>query len=254
MKCCLIIVDSLRYDETPRELIPYNFKLYKCKSLANTTEPSLTTILSGLPPEKHRITKTGQPNASKQLRNIKLLPNYFKKSFISSPAIIFHPYFTYSSLNKYVEEAIYEAIKYIDVINFAVLHVMDVHDLRDMGWGFQYYKGYEEIPKEVLNWNPPTLQKRPYETDFRTGNAGLLKAKYRGAVVNVFSHLLRFIGLLESSDMWKIIITADHGESFKWWHHDGIYEQDVFEVPLIANIPLEEKEYSHLDIFKMVIG
>lgn len=250
MKVCLIIVDCLRYDQVPMDLIPEGFSVFPCRALSDTTEPSLANILSGLPPEKHGILKVGQRDAPQKLRRLELIPRHFKKSFIASPATIFHEFFTIASLAKYSEEAVYEAQKHAGSVGFMMLHVMDVHDLRDMGSGAKFYQGFEPVAEEALSWKPP-FGRRPFETDFRTGDAGLLKAKYKGAVRRVFKNLNPFI--LTFLTGWAVILTGDHGESFTFWHHDGVQDEEVFKVPLITNLEMESKEYNHLDIYSLVV-
>jgi len=259
VKVCLIVVDSLRFDVAYRLAnivmdVAWNFKFYECWSLANTTEPSLATLLTGLRPEEHGIVRTGMPNAEKLLDRVRgrLLTNYFKCSLIASPAVIFHKYFTYSYVAKYVEEIVLIAKNYIDKCDFMLLHIMDVHDLIDRGWGVKWYFGYEPIPKHVLEWKPPSGLPRPYETEFRVGDAGLLKAKYYGAVERVFTTLRDLLTQLVSKD-YTILLTSDHGESFNFWHHDGVYEEDVFKVPLITNVEFSKAKVNHLDIYKKIV-
>jgi len=240
MKTCLIVIDSLRYDHTPR--LP-GFWLYKCRALANNTEPSLTTILTGLPPNEHGVRHTGDVGNEEKLRRI-LKP--IANSFIASPAIIFHPFFTYSTTAKYSEEVFIEARKYVDKVNYMLLHLMDVHDYRDVNYGVRYYKGFERIKEGVLKWRAPSGLPRTQETLIQTTkDAGLLKAKYKGAVARVFEQIEEFCSLIRD---WKIIITADHGEDLTFFHHDGL---DVYDVPLLTNFKLEEKVYTHLDVSRL---
>ena len=250
-KVCLIIVDSLRYDAITLDDIPKNFHFAKCRSLANTTEPSIATILTGKPPELHGIVRLGQANARELLRKHELLPNLFETSFIASPAIIFHEFFTYASQEKYIEEQVVEARKYLDKVEFVCLHCMNCHDLKlnNPELAYEFYEGYEPIPKEIMNWKPPSGLKRPYEDVFRQGDAGWLKALYKACVKEVFKHIREFV---ESLRDWLIVITGDHGESFTYWHHDGVYEREVFEVPLITNFPLAKEEYTHTEIYSLI--
>ena len=239
MKVCLIVVDALNYEHTPR--LP-GFWLYECKALANNTEPSLATILTGLPPEKHGIVHTGDAGNDVKLRSVlKPIPN----SFIASPAVIFHPFFTYSTTAKYVEEVILEADKYVDKVDFMLLHIMDVHDYRDVNRGLKYYEGFKLISNVALEWRQPSRLPRTQETLIQTTrDANLLIAKYKGAVERVFETLIPFVSRLEG----KVIITADHGEDLTFFAHDGL---DVYDVPLITNFKLPERVYTHLDVARL---
>ncbi len=253
-KTAIIVIDALRYDVAV-DFAPRTLHLYKCRSLADTTEPSLTTILSGLKPEEHGIVRTGQRNARRMLRRIRdrLLPRFFRSSFIASPAILFHPYFTYGTVAKYSEEIFTEAVKYLGKVDFMLLHCMDCHDMRSTpGLALKYYKGYEPIPEHVLEWRPPSGLPRPYEDDLRYArDAGWLKAKYRASVHHVFENIDLFLPSLRG---WRIILTADHGESMVYWHHDSVPDPSVYEVPLMTNLRLEDRVYDHIDIYRMVVG
>jgi len=240
---CLIIVDALRYDCLP--FLPKWLHVYKCRALANNTEPSITTILTGLTPEEHGVMHTGDFGNDEKLRRVlKPIPN----SFIASPAVIFHPFFTYSTTAKYSEEVFAEAKKYMDFnqVDFMLLHLMDVHDYRDINYGMRYYEGFEEMSDEAVNWKIPSGLPRTQEMLIQTTrDAGLLKAKYKGAVVRTFEQIIEFCS---SIPHYKIIITADHGEDLTYFAHDGL---DVYDVPLITNFRLEEKTYTHLDVAKL---
>ena len=240
MKTCLIIVDSLRYDHTPKI---EGFYLYKCISLANNTESSITTILTGVTPDEHGIRRTGDPKNEEKLKNVlKPIPN----SFIASPAVIFHPYFTYSTSAKYSEEVFLEARNYLEC-DFMLLHLMDVHDYRDINRGLKYYKGYESMSEEALKWVAPSGLPRTQEILIQTTkDAGLLKAKYKGAVERVFEQIAEFVRLLTG---WRVIITGDHGEDLTYFHHDGL---DVYEVPLMTSFKLTDKTYTHQDVWRLL--
>jgi len=253
-KTCLTVIDSLRLDEVPQHMILPNFKLFRCRALSDTTEPSLTTILSGLPPERHGVTKTGQIDVRQKLQGLDLIPKHFDKSFIASPAVIFFPYFTHSTCAKYSEEVFVEALKYVRSCDFMLLHLMDCHNSRSTpGKALGFYRGFEPIPAHVLEWKPPSGLPRPYEDDLRyTKDAGWLKAKYRAAVQRVFEQMNIFLS--SAIPDWRVIILADHAESFEFWCHDGVPDESVYDVPLITNFKLEDREYSHLDIFNFVRG
>jgi hypothetical protein len=149
-----------------------------------------------------------------------------------------------------MEEIRRVASKYASEADFMLLHDMTVHDLAvDMREALRYYKGYEPIPEWVKSWRTPTGLKRPYQELFDKGDAGLLKACYRAAVVKVFKEIIELVNHLRS---WRIVITADHGESLLYWHHDSVPD-NVYEVPLITNVRLEEKEYTHLNVYKLCI-
>lgn len=244
-RVCLIIIDSLRYDQTPSKFNPY-----RCRSLADTTEPSLATILSGLPPWEHGIVKTGQKDAGKLLEKIKerLLPSLYQTSLIASPAVLFHHYFTYSySLNR-MKDIAEVALKH--EVEFMLLHPMDVHDLAvDIRDALRYYRGYEPIPEWVKSWRPRSGLRRPYQDLFEKGDAALLKALYKASVNKVFGEIAKLVN--KHLYDWKILITADHGESMIYFHHDGVPD-DVYSVPLLTHFVLEEKEYTHLDIYKIL--
>lgn len=248
MKTALIIIDCLRYDEA--RYIPLGFCLRRCRSLANNTEASLATILTGLKPEEHGILYTGMPKADKLLRKVgnRIVTYDYEASCIISPSILFHPYFTYNSIIKYSEEAIFEVRRFIDKCDFILIHLMDIHDLRDFGYGIEFYEGFELVSDKALSY--PGLR-RPYETILRASrDAGLLKAMYRGAVKRVFEQLDILIKILSG---WRIIITADHGESFIYFAHDGVIDDEsVFIVPLMTNFPLEVRDYTHLDVYEMI--
>ena len=249
MKTILIVIDSLRFDEAPSI---EGLVLRKCVALASNTESSLATILSGLSPEEHGITRIGQPNAPQLLERIRdrLLPSFFKRSFIASPAIIFHRFFTRSTHAKYCEEVFPEAARLQHSFDFILLHEMSVHDYRDMGLASEFYAGFEPIPREALGYRGSMGLRRPVEGEIQClRDAGWLKAKYRGAVKRVFTQLTEFLRLLRD---WRIIVTSDHGESFTFFHHDGVPDPSVYEVPLYTNFELEDKTYTHLDVYRMV--
>ena len=249
-KTCLIVIDAMRYDQTPWYALPQGLHGYRCHTLADTTEPSLTTILSGLPPWEHGIEITGQKGAERLLRRVKnrLLPAQYSTSFIASPAVLLHPHFTHSITLNRMEEIRKAAVKYEDKVEFMLLHCMDVHDLAvDMKEVLRYYKGFEPIPEWVKSWSTPAGLKRPYQETFDRGDAGLLKACYKAAVMRVFKEIVELVNYLKG---WKIVITGDHGESFIYWHHDSVPD-DVYQVPLITNVELEEREFTHLDVYEL---
>ena len=254
LKTCLIIVDALRYDQVPHDLLPPGFAVRRCKALSDTTEPSLATILSGLPPEEHGILQTGQRDACEKLKKLDFIPKHFDKSFIASPAMILFPHFTYSTCAKYSEEVFVEARRYTESVDFMLLHLMDCHDMRPTpGRALKFYHGFEPVPEHVLKWKPRSGLSRPFEDDLRyTKDAGWLKAKYRASVAGVFESMNIFLRSVIPG--WKVVITADHGESFVFWHHDGVPDDSVFQVPLITNLQLKDREYSHLDIFNLCFG
>lgn len=229
---------------------------YRCRSFADTTEPSLTTILSGLPPWEHGIVYTGQKGAEKLLEKLKhrLLPSFYESSLIASPAVLFHPYFTYSYAENRMEKIAEIALKHKDEVDFMLLHPMNVHDLHhsnsDLAEALRYYQR-EPIPSWVKSWKPRSGLKRPYQELFDRGDAGLLKALYRAVAKRVLEDAKRLAKKLEREG-WKVIETADHGESMIFFHHDGVPD-DVYQVPLITNFELEEKEYTHLDVYKLCI-
>lgn len=247
MGTCLIIIDSLRYDHAPPRLRPR-----PCRSLADTTEPSIATILSGLPPWEHGILKTGQRGAGKLLDRIRnrLLPSLYDSSLIASPAIIFHKYFTYSYTMNRIEDEARVAKTHLGEVDFILLHDMTVHDLAvGEDEAMRYYEGYEPLPRYARTWRPPSGLKRPYQHIFDKGDLGLLKAYYKAAVDRVFRVVEN---LLRDLDGWRVIITSDHGESLIYWHHDGVPD-DVYRVPLIANFELEDREYTHLDVYRLCL-
>jgi len=246
--CLLIVIDSLRYDIAKKFT-----ECYKCRCFADTTEPSLATILSGLPPWEHGIVCTGQKGAEKLVEKLKdrLIPSFYKSSLIASPAVLFHPYFTYSYAENRMKRIAEIAVKHKKV-DFMLLHPMEVHDLYynnlDLTEVLRYYRGYKQIPSWVRSWKPRSGLKRPYQELFDKGDAGLLKALYKNVAKKVLEDVKKLAEMLKG---WRVIVTADHGESMLFFHHDGVPD-DVYQVPLITNFEIERKdEYNHLDVYNM---
>lgn len=241
MPICLIVVDSLSYEYAP-DLAGFRKSL--CYSLADNTEPSLATILTGLAPSEHKITTTGAPDNRQKLERVadRMLTRFCRSSFIASPAVIFHKYFTRSAVCKYVEEL---ACSTLGGEEFILLHFMDVHDYRDVGRATKYYKGFAEIPDNVLDWVAPSGLPRVQESLIQlTRDANLLRAKYLGAVERSFEILQDIIRQLSG---YEIIITADHGEDLDYFHHHG---RNTTRVPLYTRFEHEIK--NHIDLYKFM--
>jgi len=233
----LVIVDSLRYDHAPD--LP-GFTKRKCIASADNTEPAIATILTGRPPSVHGVTTTPTLDLADRLRRLDVLPKRFKTSYMMSPAIGFKPLFTRFKQAKYADE-----VEGLPPYDLNVVHVMDVHDYRDHGRGLKYYRGFEAYRG---GWEPPTP--RPMETALRV--AALLRAMYRGAVERCFECLAPLIRAADKIGE-LVVVTADHGESLTYFHHHGAPDPSVYEVPLYANIDLEDRVYRQEEVYDIVL-
>lgn len=218
-----------------------------CIANANSTEPSLTTILTGLLPLEHGITGVGQKDAPSILPGLPLLSRRFKDSFIASPAVILHPFFSGATSAKYTEEF---TEKWLDH-DFILMHFMDVHDYRGGDKWKDYYKGRKEIGEPDLTFDIRSHPAwySPCHSIVKDGDGGLAEAHYDSAAHRVDKLVGTVLAMMDPED--TIIVTGDHGESFGengvWYNHMDLYDP-VIKVPLVTNKKIPEGLRAHSEI------
>jgi len=250
----LIIVDCLRWDvASDPEIMPNlnkKMNVYPIYTVANTTEPSLASILIGDYSHRHGFMGLGQKDSKEILR--RKLPEEVKNWHMFSPAICFKP-FTRFHKGKY-----YPEVELRSPDETQIIHLMDVHDYKHRGEWRKFYKGHEELVDETehMRYNLPKEKGwgRPWRT--HAGNiddAGKLKAYYKAAAHNVD----KFISSLLDNDE-LVMVTADHGEGFGEkgivFRHQDLYDFMV-KVPFAINKEINlPKLPDHTDIHKIMEG
>jgi len=250
----LIIVDCLRWDvASDPEIMPNlnkKMNVYPIYTVANTTEPSLASILIGDYPHRHGFMGLGQKDSKEILR--RKLPEEVKNWHMFSPAICFKP-FTRFQKGKY-----YPEVELRSADETQIIHLMDMHDYKHRGEWRKFYDGYEELVDETehMRYNLPKEKGwgRPWETHAGDiDDAGKLKAYYKAAAYNVD----KWIGKLLERDE-TIIVTADHGEGFGEkgivFRHQDLYDFMV-RVPFACNKDIALPTLpDHTDICRIIEG
>lgn len=227
----LVIVDALRWDIASDPDIMPNLNSFKTLEPIwannNTTEPCVTSILSGEDPLTHGILGIIQSDAYQRAKMVIDEPSWY----MLSPAIIFRDadvlgeFGTANNIEKFDENVLDGEV--------SVIHLMDVHDYEGEGCMEEFYNEHEELPRcrahqeiqRMVGWNIPWEEK----TDFIQNDAGRIKALYKCAANRVDN----FIGELKQKcdeEDRTMIVTADHGEAFG--------EQEPYPQPVFRHIAL----------------
>lgn len=257
----LIIIDALRYDvATDPKIMPNlneKMNVQPIHVVANQTEPSIASMLTGKYPHQHGYTSLGQLDGEEIIQKYgKIYPSYHMYSpsdqFKSMMGSFQRIAFDFKDMpDPYCHDVPTKPDR------DEIIHIMDVHDYyhSDQHQWMDFYNGYEPLVEEedymlyslhkAPGWKPLWMMHTP------TDNAGKLKAIYKNSAHQVD----KWIGeLLRTGE--KIIVTADHGEGFGEkgvaFRHMDVYDFMV-KVVLATNFDVPKgKLLDHTDIYRLL--
>lgn len=272
----IIVIDSLRARTLgcygyPKAISPNidslaeNGVLFSdCYSCTNATDPSLTTIFSGLYPTSHGIINHGFKVTREELKQFSesqtaLLPEILKKFDYVTLAIDWlgrwhrRGYDFYSGLTKRnrLIDLILRFVKLIAGLKSGQFNSASVKRLFDEApWGTRRIEGARYIGDKAINLIKRNCQRNfflfvhfwdTHAYHFKGRTLDEKSQKYDEAIEMVDHEIGRIVNALVEHnllDQTLIILTADHGQSLTEHgiHHKhlGLYDETI-HVPLIFN-------------------
>jgi len=277
MNIVLIVVDALRYDKLGcngyrGNISPYIDRLaseglsyrdaYCC---INATEPSLTSILSGLMPYHHGMVKHGPKVTDVHIgrlkrKNIPWLPEILKNNGFTTIGVDWLGRWHRRGYDKYgvskskdksmykkrpienAREVTDQAIKHFKDNKgksvFMFVHYWDTHTPYDPKRG--YPGKFEHDSNMSIDEMVAKIGNKKWKRYYRKCSEGLehvgqLESQYDAEVHHVDENIGRLVANLPRDSL--VIITGDHGESMTehdiFFTHHGLYDCTI-HVPLIC--------------------
>jgi arylsulfatase A-like enzyme len=296
----IIVIDALRADRlggygNKKKLTPVIDKIADagivfedCYSSFNATDPSFTTIITGLHPFSHGIRGHAdrvEPEMLRQIRdnNVYLLSEILQKNSYFTIGLDWlgrwheKGYDFYLGNDKYfqsiptTEPITDHALSWIKKAKtpfFLFIHYMDVHTPyrppEDIYNKFLPSEGSQKIPDIFSQISNEEWKKYLIDSAGTATTAEEVIAAYDAAVHYVDKEVGRIIQTLKENGLFEntiIIITSDHGESLTehgiFFDHHGLYDESL-HVPLIfANSDCPAKRIKglvqHTDIVPTIL-
>ena len=296
----LIVIDSLRARTLgcygyPKAISPNidslaeNGVLFSdCYSCTNATDPSLTTIFSGLYPTSHGIINHGFKVTREELKQFNesktvLLPEILKKFDYVTLAIDWlgrwhrRGYDLYSGLTKRnrLIDLILRFVKLIARLKSGQFDSASVKRLFDeTPWGKRRIEEAGYIGDKAINLIKQNCQSNfflfihfwdTHAYHFKGRTLDEKNQKYDEAIAIVDHEIGRIVNALKESNIFDqtlIILTADHGQSLTehgiYHKHLGLYDETI-HVPLIfsfSGLPRTKTVHGfvqHLDLMPTIL-
>jgi arylsulfatase A-like enzyme len=242
-----------------------------CFSCSNGTDPSLTTIFSGLYPLSHGVIKHNDmyENVKQSLANVRFLPQILNSHGYYTMSIDWlgrwHKlgYDYYSGISQKPNQ--FDSI-FTKLGKFTYGHTKVYNFLKPLAQRVKRGKRYEDADNitrrasDLINankekkfflflhyWDTHTPYKPPaqYSSKFKDEKAphSNIRSRYDGSIayadynIGILMEMLKKLDLLDDT---LIIFTGDHGESLGeheiYFAHHGLYDEGV-HVPLIFRYP-----------------
>jgi len=285
----IIVIDALRADRlgcygnsnnlTPNiDKIADNGIVFKdCFSTFNATDPSFTTIVTGLYPISHGIRNHGDhidPEMLQQFTNnkIDLVSEILQKNGYFTIGLDWLAKWHEKGYNVYSGQDDYftvtptatpltdRALSWIQTVNkpfFLFIHYMDVHTPyrppKDIYNNIRPPVGILKIPDIFNKISNEQWKKYLLDVAGAATTAEEVIAAYDAAVYYIDREIGRIIHALNEKKIFEntlIIITSDHGESLTehgiFFDHHGLYDESL-HVPLIfGNLDCPSKKIKGL--------
>lgn len=275
-------IDSLRQDissvyggeaETPTlNRLVERGQAYDCRSKGTWTLPSVTTMLTGLPPEEHEV----QTQDDRLKPGTPTLPQHFRKHGWRTLGVVANPWFTRRKGLDIGFDKFYNIVE-----NSSIIRQVSVSSLISYFTHAQSRTGgltldmschpsepliadlasewVNSVKKPVFAMVHTEGVHSPYHSpsawDSHQDQSSIRKADYLNLAEFVDAQLGRFLDRLPQDVI--IIVTSDHGEALGEageWGHGGKNNEILYDVPLIiAGTKPQfagQETVSHIDIHK----
>jgi arylsulfatase len=237
---------SPRLDELAREAVVYE----NATSAPSFTHPTHMTMLTGLPPSIHGVSRWRKPDSSvAYLPEILSRAGYRTNGIVSGPLLsqsfgfergfdVYHAFHDETRAPELAAAALEMLRRGRGQPQFLFLHFFDAH--------WPYWPGDElatlfgplsndtsGLLHKVRNQIPPES-----EEEIRH-----MRDLYDAEIVHLDREVGRFLDELKKRGMYEdslILVTADHGEAFLehgFWEHGQTLYQEMVHVPLIVKWP-----------------
>ncbi len=239
------IIDSLRFDYA--KYLELDLRLYSCYANSNTTEASVSTIVTGKHPFEHEVIATGQ--RGDELSNISLKSTLYVGAVGRLEKIKgltrVHQHYLFENLDKIQ--------KWINEYKYIFIHLMEVHDyLYKPETKVEWHRG-AKIVEEVVKVEHPSWTRTCEKWIYSVGN-DFVKECYKYTVERVGEIINK---VLEKIDLDKVtvIVTSDHGEwlgeNGLWFRHSIGLDDIMVKVPLLTNLEIDGR-IQHIHIRQLM--